>query len=167
MDLPVKASDAASLAELVFAHAEGKALTDDMRNRLAGRVAGLQLATIKPYFGSLAQDPVHPSSYYLAVDGRDSQPLLLHIALASAPTSGVYPRALLIGRMRAAGREIVVNSIPFSSKDWENVSQYTQQIDRAFLPRPQGATPAIARAHRHPETGSPAAFERLRALLET
>ncbi len=167
MDLPVKASDAASLAELIFAHAEGKALTDDMRNRLAGRAAGLQLATIKPYFGSLAQDPVHPSSYYLAVDGRDSQPLLLHIALASAPTSGVYPRALLIGRMRAAGREIVVNSIPFSSKDWESVSQYAQQIDRAFLPRPQGARPAIAVGNRHPEISLPAAFEAFRTILKT
>src|SRR5258708_2852939 len=167
MDLPVKASDAASLAELVFAHAEGKALTDDMRNRLAGRVAGLQLATIKPYFGSLAQDPVHPSSYYLAVDGRDSQPLLLHIAPASAPTSGVYPRALLIGRMRAAGREILVNSIPFSSKDWENVSKYAQQIDTAFLPRPQGARPAIAVGNRHPEISRPAAFEAFRTILRS
>src|SRR5229473_2496031 len=167
MDLPLKASDAASPAELVFAHAEGKALTEDLRNRLAGRAAGLQLATIKPYFGSLAQDPVHPSSYYLAVDGRNSQPLLLHVAPASAPTSGVYPRALLIGRMRAAGREIVVNSIPFSSKDWENVSQYAQQIDRAFLPRPQGARPAIAVGNRHPEISLPAAFKAFRTILKT
>jgi hypothetical protein len=167
MDLPLKASEAASLAELIFAHTEGKPLTDDIRNRLAGRAAGLQLTTIKPYFGSLAKDPVHPSSYYLAVDGRDSQPLLLHMAPASAPTSGVYPRALLIGRMRAAGREIVVNSIPFSSKDWESVSQYAQQIDRAFLPRPQGARPAIAVGNRHPEISLPAAFEAFRTVLRT
>jgi tagaturonate epimerase len=167
MDLPLKASEAASLAELIFAHAEGKPLTDDMRNRLAGRAAGLQLSTIKPYFGSLAADPVHPSSYYLAVDGRDSQPLLLHIALASAPTSGVYPRALLIGRMRAAGREIVVNSIPFSSKDWDSVSKYAQQIDTAFLPRPQGARPAIAVGNRHPEISLPAAFEAFRTILKS
>ena len=97
MDLPVKASDAASLAELIFAHAEGRALTDDVRSRLAGRATGLQLSSIKPYFGSLALDPVHPSSYYLAVDGRDSQPLLLHIALASAPTSGVSRRTSALG----------------------------------------------------------------------
>src|SRR5262249_10914041 len=135
LDLPLKASEAASLAELVFSHDEGKPLTDVQRNRLAGRATGLKLSTITPYFGSLAKDPVHPSSYYLAVDGRDGQPLLLHMAPASAPTSGVYPHALLIGRMRAHGREIVVNSIPFSSRDWENVSKYAQQIDRAFLPR--------------------------------
>src|SRR5216684_6934001 len=99
MDLPIKASEAGSLAELIFAQADGKPLTDDLRNRLANRTSLLQLSTLKPYFGSLARDPVHPSTYYLAVDGRESQPLLLHIALASAPTSGVFPRALLIGRM--------------------------------------------------------------------
>src|SRR5262245_7202022 len=167
MDLPVKASEAASLAELIFDQAEGKLLTDEIRNRLAGRAAALQLTTLKPYFGSLAKDPVHPSSYYLAVDGRDSQPLLLHIALASAPTSGVYPRALLIGRMRAAGREIVVNSIPFSSDEWANISQYARQIDRAFLPRPQGARPAIAVGNRHPEISLPAAFDAFRTILKT
>src|SRR5262245_14838908 len=166
MDLPVKASEAASLAELVLALAEGKSLTDDLRSRLAGRAAPRELATIKPYFGSLASDPVHPSTYYLAVDGRDAQPLLLHIAPASAPTSGVFPNALLIGRMRAAGREIVVNSIPFSSHDWENVSLYAYQIDRAFLPRPQGARPAIAVGNRHPEISLPAAFEAFRTILK-
>ena len=166
MDLPVKASEAASLAELIFAQAEGKPLSDDLRNRLAGRAVPLKLSSIKPYFGSLARDPVHPSSYYLAVDGRDSQPLLLHIALASAPTSGVFPRALLIGRMRAAGREIVVNSTPFSSKDWETVGLFAQQVDRAFLPRPQGASPAIAVGNRHPEISLPAAFEAFRSILK-
>jgi hypothetical protein len=166
MDLPVKASEAASLAELIFSLAEGKGLSDDLRNRLAGRAAPLQLATIKPYFGSLAKDPVHPSTYYLAIDGRDSQPLLLHVTLASAPTSGVFPNALLIGRMRASGREIVVNAIPFSSKDWENVSRYAQQVDTAFLPRPQGARPAIAVGNRHPEISLPAAFEAFRTILK-
>ena len=37
MDLPVKASEAAALAELIFAHAGSKPLNDDLRNRLAGR----------------------------------------------------------------------------------------------------------------------------------
>jgi hypothetical protein len=167
LDLPLKAGEAASLAEMIFSHVEDKPLTEDMRNRLAGRAAGLQLETIKPYFGSLAKDPVHPSSYYLAVDGRDGQPLLLHMAPASAPTSGVFPKALLIGRMRASGREIVVNSIPFSSRDWESVGKYAQQIDRAFLPRPQGARPAIAVGNRHPEISLPAAFEAFRTILKS
>src|SRR5580692_3127521 len=155
MDLPVKASEAAALAELIFLHAEGKSLTDDLRNRLAGRANQLQISTFKPYFGSLARDPTHPSTYYVAADGRNSQSLLLHIALASAPTSGIFPNALLIGRMRASGKEIVVNSIPFASKDWENVSRYVAQVDTAFLPRPQGARPAIAVGNRHPEISLP------------
>jgi hypothetical protein len=166
MDLPVKASETAALAELIFTHAEGKSLNDELRNRLAGRAGLLQLSSFKPYFGSLARDPAHPSTYYLAVDGRNSQPLLLHIALATAPTSGIFPNPLLIGRMRAAGREIVVNSIPFASKDWENVSRYAEQVDSAFLPRPQGARPAIAVGNRHPEISLPAAFEAFRTILK-
>ena len=166
MDLPVKASEAASLAEVIFTHAEGKPLTDELRNRLAGQTGALQLSTMKPYFGSLARDPVHPSTYYLAIDGRNSESLLLHMALASAPSSGVFPGALLIGRMRAAGQEIVVNAVPFSSKDWENLDRFAEQVDRAFLPRPQGARPAIAVGNRHPEISLPAVFEAFRAILK-
>jgi hypothetical protein len=166
MDLPLKASEAASLAELIFQHVEGKRLNDDLRNRLAGRAGQLQISTFKPYFGSLARDPVHPSTYYLAADGRNAQPLLLHIALASAPTSGIFPNALLIGRMRASGKEIVVNSIPFASKDWESLSRYATQVDAAFLPRPQGARPAIAVGNRHPEISLPAAFEAFRTIFK-
>ena len=166
MDLPVKASEAAALAELIFQNVEGKRLNDELRNRLASRAGQLQISTFQPYFGSLARDPVHPSTYYLAADGRNSQPLLLHIALASAPTSGVFPNALLIGRMRASGKEIVVNAIPFGSKDWENVGRYATQVDTAFLPRPQGVRPAIAVGNRHPEISLPAAFESFRAIFK-
>jgi tagaturonate epimerase len=166
MDLPVKASETAALAELIFAQADGKPLTDELRNRLSGRAGLLQLLTVKPYFGSLARDPSHPSTYYLAADGRNSQSLLLHIALASAPTSGIFPNALLIGRMRAGGREIVVNSVPFASKDWDHLSRYVEQVDPAFLPRPQGARPAIAVGNRHPEISLPAAFEAFRTILK-
>ena len=87
--------------------------------------------------------------------------MLLHIALASAPTSGIFHNALLIGRMRASGAEIVVNSIPFASTDRENVSRYAAQVDSAFLPRPQGARPAIAVGSNHA-----AAFEAFRIILK-
>src|SRR5260370_20070380 len=161
MDLPVKASEAAALAELTLPHGGSKPLNDDLRNRLAGRAAQLHLSTFQPHYGSLARDPLHPSTYYLAVDGRASQPLLLHISLASAPTSGIFHNALRIGRMRASGAEIVVNSIPFASTDRENVSRYAAQVDPTFLPRPQGARPAIAVG-----SGSPQAFEDFRTILK-
>src|SRR5260370_25451185 len=162
MDLPVRASEAAALAELIFAHAGSKPLNDDLRNRLAGRAAQLQLSTFQPHYGSLARDPLHPSTYYLAVDGRASQPLLLHIALASAPTSGIFHNSLPIGRRRASGAESVVNSIPFASTDRENVSRYAVQVDPTFLPRPQGARPAIAVRSGNPQ----AAFEAFRTILK-
>jgi hypothetical protein len=90
MDLPVTASEAAALAELIFLHADGKRLNDDLRNRLAGRASQLQISTFKPYLVSLARNLTHPSTYYGAAAGRNSQPLRLHIALASAPT-GIFP----------------------------------------------------------------------------
>src|SRR5436190_19885787 len=165
MELPIKASEAASLAELIFTAAEGKAINDELRNRLAAQSPSLGLATIRPYFGSLAGDPVHPSTYYLAIDGRNNESLLLHFATASAPTSSVFAATLLIGRMRAAGREILVNAVPFSPNDRQNLSAFAEQVDRAFLPRPQGARPAIAVGNRHPEISLPAAFDAFRAIL--
>ena len=89
-ELPVKASEAAALADVIYQMAEGKPLSDELRQRLANRAALLNLETIEPHMGSLQKDPTHQSTYYLAVDGLaggKTQPLLLHIALASAPAS--------------------------------------------------------------------------------
>jgi len=69
-----EAGDARELANLIFDHAEGKPLNDETRNRLASRASVLKLETITPYFGSLERDPVHPSAYYLAVDGIGPKP---------------------------------------------------------------------------------------------
>ena len=47
-----------------------------------------------------------------------SEPLLLHMALATAPTSSIYHKPLLICRMRRTnGPEIVINAIPFGPGD--------------------------------------------------
>ena len=166
-DLPIKTSDAAALAALIFEQADGKPLTDDLRNRVADRAEKLRLATVKPYGRSLERDPIHPSTYYVAVDGLANQPLLLHIAPASAPASGLFPKAVLIGRMRAAtGGEIVVNAVPFASTDHERIGAYAERVNREYLPRPQGAQPAIAVGNRHPEVSLPAAFEAFRAILK-
>lgn len=166
-DLPLRPPEAAALADLIFEHAEGRPLNDDVRNRLAGRAANLGLESVQPWFGSLEKDPVHPSTYYLAVDGLNAAPWLLHIALASSPASGLYPKSLLIGRMRTnRGRELVINAVPFGSADYDNVRRYAEQVDRAFLPRPQGPRAAIAVGNRHPEISLPAAFDAFRSLLK-
>ena len=167
IDLPVRLSEASELANLIFEHAEGKPLSDEMRTRLAGRAALLRMATVRPYFGSLSRDPVHPSSYYLSVDGVSGQPLLLHIALSTAPTSSIFFKPTLIGRTRRPlGPEMVINAIPFRPEDRESLSQFAASIDPAFLPRPSGARPSIELLAEAPRATFPAAFDTFRSILK-
>lgn len=159
-DLPLRPAEAGAVADLILGHAEGKPLTEDLRNRLAGRAATLKFESLTPWFGSLERDPVHPSVYYLALDGDRGQPLLLRVALASAPSSGLFPKAVLIGRMRtSANLEIVINAIPFAATDRDSVARFAEQVNRAFLPRPQGLQAAIAAA------GLPASFDGFRSVF--
>ena len=155
LELPLRPSEAAELANLIFDLAERKPLTDELRNRLAARAAALRLCSITPYLRSLVRDPVHPSAYYLAVDGDGGEPLLLYMALANAPTSSIYYRPLLIGRMRRPnGPEFVINATPFGPGDHQNLDKYVAQPDSGFLPRPQRSRGTLAIA------GDPsAAFE--------
>ena len=159
LELPLRPAEAAELANLIFDHAEGKPLSDDVRNRLAARTAAvLKLRTIAPFFGSLERDPVHHSVYYLAVDG--TVPLLLHMALANAPTSSIYYQPLLIGRMRRPnGSEMVINAIPFGPGDRCNVETFAARINSAFYPQPQGARTTIT-----VEEDYPAALDTFRAI---
>ena len=163
LDLPLRPAEAAQLGHLILDHAERKPLTDEVRNRLAARASVLKLETIRPYFGSLERDPVHPSAYYLAVDAAQGEPLLLYLALATAPTSSIFFKPLLIGRTkRPNGPEMVINSIPFGAGDRESLEKFAGRIDTAFLPRPQGSRTAIA-------VGPgmlPAAFDTFRAILK-
>jgi hypothetical protein len=151
----LRPADAAELANLVFDHAENKPLTDEVRTRLAGRASALQLATITPYFGSLERDPVHPSAYYLAVDGVAADgtvaPQLLYLALANAPTGGIFQQPLLIGRMRRLnGPECVVNSTPFGRTDRAHVEAFAARIATAFFPQAQGARATITVEEQYP-----------------
>jgi hypothetical protein len=117
---------------------------------------------VTPYFGSLVRDPVLPSTYYLAIDAGRGEPMLLHLAPATAPTSSIFYKPLLIGRMRRpSGPEIVINAVPFGPSDCENLEKFVSQIGAAFLPRPQGLRPAIAVSG-----GLAAAFDAFRAILK-
>jgi hypothetical protein len=160
LDLPLNPAEAGELAHLIFSHADRKPLTGDLRNRLAARAAVLELETLTPHFGSLARDPVHPSAYYLAVDGIAATPHLLYMAPATAPTSSIFHKPLLIGRMsRVQGTECVINATPFAATDRQNIELFASRIDSAFLPRPQGS-----RAEVVVEGDAPAAFDVFRAL---
>ena len=168
IELPLKPSEAAALADLIFQHAEGHPLNDDIRNRLNGRLGSLELTSMVPFLGSLQKDPVHSSAYYIAVDassGPGADSLMLRMALASSPASAHFPDSILIGRMRpGGGREIVVNAIPFAVTDRENIRTFAGRIDRSFYPRPQGAQSAISLTIRNPLKGIPAAFDAFRTI---
>jgi len=167
LDLPVNPSEAVVLADLIFDHAGNRPLTEDLRGRLAVRAATLRLETLTPWFGSLERDPVHPGTFYLAADAARGPSLLLHIAPAAAPTSGVYPRALLLARNRSgADREVVINSIPFGPGDRENIRQYAERVNTVFLPRPQGVQSAIVVCGGNPCAAMPAAFETFRGIMK-
>ncbi|HEY2017728.1 MAG TPA: hypothetical protein VGH38_29685, partial [Bryobacteraceae bacterium] len=79
LELPLRPTEAAQLGNLILDQAERKPLTGEIRHRIASRAAAFRLETITPYFGSLERDPVHPSAYYLAVDGAQGEPLLLYL----------------------------------------------------------------------------------------
>ena len=161
--LPLKANEAAALADLVYQQQEGNPLTQDLRNRFAARLPQLALETFTPFPGSLARDPIHPSTYYIAID-TSSAPLLLHIALASSPASGLFPGAMLIGRMRpGGGREIVINAVPFHFSDRATIRTFAEQVDPMFLPRSQGPQSAIV--VEGPDFAS--AFRAFRAILKS
>ena len=148
IELPVRANEAASLAEVVFQVTEGRRLTEDLRHRVAGRAEILGLETIVPHMGSLQVDPVHPNSFFVAIDAvREgvAKPYLLRLAGASAPSSGLFQKSILIGRMRpGGGREIVINAMPFAPGNREAIRTFAKEVDRMFLPRPSGAAFAVA-----------------------
>jgi hypothetical protein len=161
LDLPLRPPEAAELANLIFSQAERKPLNDEVRGRIASRLAATRFESLRPYARSLERDPVHHSTYYMAVDGRDGEPLLLHMAPAAAPTSAIFAKALLIGRMRqTAGPEMVINAIPFGPADRDSLDLFSGHIDDAFLPRPQVSRAALV-AH-----VTPAVFEGFGAILK-
>jgi len=137
LSVPVRAHEASQLADLIFQFAEGRTVDDALRRMLASRATQTPFAGMQVYWGSLAADPVAKSTYFVAVDGKS--PVLLHIALSSAPGSGLFPHSVLVGRMRTPrGLEVVVNAIPFGPADIERIGVYAQQLDRTVLPGPQG-----------------------------
>ena len=123
----------------LLSDAKERPLDDALRSELARRAAGLSFRQITPLVTSLERDPDDPAAFYVAADS--ARPLLL----------------------RCSGS--TVTAIPFASGDYENIQDFCQRIAPKFLPRPQGALPAIAVGNRHPEISLPAAFEAFRQIL--
>jgi hypothetical protein len=142
-DLPVRTGEAGALARILYEHGN-RPLTDDLRNRLSVRAAALKMETIRPYFGSLERDPIHPEAFFLAVDGVNAQPLLMRFAPGSTPSSGLFPKAILIGRLRAGSQETVINAVPFGPADRERIHTFAWQVTPALLPKVQGSKSTLS-----------------------
>lgn len=169
-DLPLRLGDAASLAEILLnqpGSAQPKPLTDDFRSRVASRAGVIPFECMTPYYGSLERDPVHPSAFYLCVDGVDDQPMLLRIAPAKTPSSGIFPNAILIGRTFIGGHEVVLNAVPFGPHDIERTLTFSEQVNAAFQPKPVGTRPVILVTSDAPEKAFPFAFEGFRRQQRT
>jgi hypothetical protein len=52
------------------------------------------------------------------------------------------------------------------SGDHASIRTFAEQVAPVFLPRPQGAQPAISAGNRHPEISLPAVFEAYRTILQ-
>lgn len=143
IELPVKAGEAVALADLVLEHAGGRSLTDGIRGRLAGRIAARGFDSMIALPASLERDPIHPDSFYMVVDA-DGKSVLLRLALASSPSSGLFPNSLLIGRMTTeSSREVVVNAIRFDLADRGNIFTFATEINRDFQSRSGTGLPIV------------------------
>lgn len=170
----MRSSEAASIADILFQSVDelansGRKFNDETRHRIAARLKNIETPSIRAYPLSIEPDPIHPSSYYLAVDGLSHgrvAPLLLRLGLASSPASGLFPKSVLIGRMRpAGGREIVVNAIPFGPTDEDHLRTFNEQVTKAFQPRPQGSQPALIVSTDDLASTTPLAFDAFRRIL--
>ena len=144
-DLPLRLGDTVTVAALLLdLPIQPKPVTNEQRTRVAARAAGATFAAMKPYFQTLERDPIHPSAYYLCVDGVDNQPLLLRVAPATTPSSGIFPKSILIGRSfvtppagsRAETTEMVINAIPFGPGDEASIRAYGDKVNLSFRKLP-------------------------------
>jgi hypothetical protein len=167
-DLPLSLGDAAALADVVLdvCRAHPKPATDEQRNRVQARLAGFSFGRMNPLVASLERDPVHPAACYVCVDGIDNQPLLLRLAPATTPSSGLFPKAILIGRTHLAGREVVLNAVPFGPGDTERIATFSEQVNKSYLPKPAGQRPVIVVRSPEPMQHFPIALTAFRRILK-
>jgi len=159
-----------ALAEQVLSTAGGAKLTDQARARFQSELAKRSFSSLRPYAGSLEQDPAKPAYYYLAIDAIDGntvQPLLLHLASGRTIGAGRFTNPLWEESLRLSrGREVGLRAYSFSPQDQDSVGKFARGIAPVFLPRPQRELPAIATGNRHPEISLPAAFAAFGTIQE-
>ena len=160
-DLPLRLGDAALLAPILFEQLGSRPVpvTSEQRVRIASRAGALRFSALKPHYGSLERDPVHPSACYLCVDAIEGEPLLLRVAPAKTPSSGLFPRSILIGRTFIGREEAVFNVVPFGPGDGEQIEAFSARVNPAFRPKVLGARPVLRICGDQPTLAFPTALE--------
>ncbi len=147
-------------------HAGG---TPQAQQEAETRAASLLSAGLRLFWKSATPDPACPRAFYLALDAAQGgrwEPMLLRVApVSSAPPERFRGLARLGETRLADGEPATMDAIPFTSRDHDNIGAFVENVDRAFLPRPQRELPAIAAGNRHPEISLPAAFEAFGEIL--
>jgi hypothetical protein len=165
----LKSDELAVLAELLFSSAAGGRANDEIRARLEVEFAKRGFSSLRPYAGSLENDPSAPANHYLAIDAlseRGAQPLLLQLTSGSAAPAVRFRNPFEEKRLCLPdGREADLKLFSFASRDRDSVRTFAEEVAPAFLPRPQRALPAIAAGNRHPEVSLPAAFAAFGTIL--
>ncbi len=162
-------NEAAAVTASIVRHTKDRGIDDKAREGLAKDVANLGLKTFRPYAGSLSKDPVHASNFYLVVDAvveGKATPLLMHATLGPSAAGKLLAEPVRTERLQADGKDVLLSFIPFGSYDHETIRKFAEQVERAFLPRPQRSQPAVAAGNRHPEISLPAVFDAFRAILD-
>jgi tagaturonate epimerase len=161
--------EAGQIAAGICQHTKDQPVDSKLRERLGNHIEGLGLTSLKPFAGSLTRDPARASNYYLAVDavaeGKPT-PLLMHMAVDSSAAGRLLAEPVRTERIQIDGKDVLLRFIPFGSHDHENIRNFAEQVDRAFLPRPQRSQPAVAAGNRHPEISLPAVFDAYRTILD-
>ncbi len=169
MEPQFNSNEAGAIATRIDQQARDHAIDAGFRERLGSDLASLGLTTLKPCAGSLAKDPSQASNWYMAVDavaGEKTTPLLMELAMGSSRAGKLFAEPIRTGRVQVDGKEASLSFYPFSSYEHENIGKFAEQIDRAFLPRPQRSEPAVAAGNRHPEISLPAVFSAYRTILD-
>lgn len=167
LELPVNPQEAAAAAEVLLEVLERERLNDDQRQRAGTRLRALRLTSFTPFPESIERDPIHPSTFYLAADTAKGEAVLLRLARASSPASGLFPKPVLIGRVRtASGQEVVTNAIPFGPGQKDAIRTVAEKVNPAFLPRAQGGQPTVSVMAHDAAASLPAAFRAFRNVLK-
>jgi hypothetical protein len=144
-----------SLASAAIGECANGSNDDAARERLGLRLNDRASNGVRFYSRSFARAG---ESRFLTVDEHDA-PLLLQF--------GGVPSAFGLSEpvLRQACNGTAAFVYPFGLGDSANIEAFAERIDRAFLPRPQRAQPAIAAGNRHPEVSLPAVFAAFREIL--